>query len=77
MKKTLYDIKKGGTAKILEFKSDEIKQTAKKFGLAAGQIVECIEKFGNIVIQKKQQQIAIGKKPAKCILIEVTPDELS
>lgn len=70
MTKTLYDIKKGANAKILEFKNNEIKMNSSRFGIEVGQVIKCVAKFGNVVIQKNQQQIAIGKYLSKRILVE-------
>ena len=70
MKKTLYDLKKGQEAEIIEFKNSEIRLNSSRFGIEVGQIIKCIAKLGTVVIQKNQQQIAIGKKLAKEILIK-------
>lgn len=71
MATNLYELKKGQTAKIIEFKSNEISLNSAKFGITVGHIIKCVEKFGNIVIQKKHQQIAIAKKLSKEIIVEV------
>lgn len=70
MVKTLYDIKKGKNVKIIKFKNPEVKLNSSRFGIEPGQTVKLIEKFGNVVIQINQQQIAIGKKLSKEIIVE-------
>lgn len=70
MNTTLNELKKGKSAKIIEFKNPETKLQSARFGIEVGQVIKCIAKFDTIVIQKNQQQIAIGKGLSKEILVK-------
>jgi len=64
-------IKVGQKAEIRDFLDQDIKCYSARFGIEAGQIITCIAKPGPVVIQKNQQEIAIGKDLSKQICIKV------
>ena len=70
MNTTLNELKKGRSAKIIEFINPETRLQSARFGIEVGQVIKCIAKFGTVVIQKNQQQIAIGKGLSKEILVK-------
>lgn len=70
MEITLNKLKKGQCAKIIEFKNSEIKLQSSRFGIEVGQVIKCIASLGTIVIQKNQQQIAIGKGLSLQIMVK-------
>lgn len=66
---SLNDINVGQIARIIDA-PDDIKSLFAKFGIGIGQIVTCIAKLGPIVIQKNNQEIAIGKNLSKKIQVD-------
>lgn len=66
---SLDKIKVGQKAEISVFNNLSAKCFSSRFGIEVGQIVTCIGKPGSIVIQKAFQEIAIGKKLSKEILV--------
>lgn len=66
---SLDKIKVGQKAKISVFNNVSAKGFSSKLGIEVGQIITCIAKPGSIVIQKAFQEIAIGKKLSKEILV--------
>jgi hypothetical protein len=68
---SLDNIKIGQKAEISVFNNSSAKCFSSRFGIEVGQIVTCIAKPGSIVIQKAYQEIAIGKKLSKEILVSI------
>lgn len=68
---TLDKIKVGQKAKISVFNNASAQCFSSRFGIEEGQVVTCIAKPGSIVIQKALQEIAIGKKLSKEILVSI------
>ena len=66
----LYEIKKGQQAQILDFNNHELMLDMARFGIGVGVVIKCVEKFGNVVIQRNNQHIAIGKELSKTIIVK-------
>jgi len=64
-------IKVGQKAEIRDFLDQDIKCYSARFGIEEGQIITCIAKPGPVVIQRNQQEIAIGKNLSKQICIKL------
>ncbi len=60
------------TLKILSISEEKLSNDALRFGIEAGECIQIINKFpgGPIVIQKNQQQIAIGRELARVIEVQ-------
>ena len=69
----LEDAPKKSTLKIISIGQEKLSEDAMRFGIECGECVQIINKLpgGPIVIQKNQQQIAIGKELAKAIEVLV------
>ncbi len=59
--------------KILSVSNEKLSEDVLRFGIEVGECVQIINKLpgGPIVIQKNQQQIAIGRELAKAIEVVV------
>ncbi|MCK7483754.1 MAG: ferrous iron transport protein A [Candidatus Moduliflexus flocculans] len=69
--KNLGEIKAGQQVEILEFVDSAINCLFTRFGIEKGQVVTCVGKPGPVIIQKKQQEIAIGKDLSRQVLVKV------
>lgn len=67
----LSEIKIGKQFKIEEFIDNTAKCYSARFGIEKGQIMKCIAKPGPVIIQKKNQEIAIGKNLSDLIAVNV------
>ncbi|GBF34479.1 FeoA family protein [Desulfocucumis palustris] len=69
---TLDSVKRGQRVKILSIPDDMIRTQAIRFGIAEGAVVTCREivPAGPVVISLHNQEIAIGRKLAKNIMVE-------
>lgn len=58
---------------IVSIANEKLFEDAMRFGIEAGEVVRIINKLpgGPIVIQKNQQQIAIGRELAKAIEVRI------
>jgi len=58
---------------ILSINESKLMESAMRFGIEAGEIIHIVTKLpgGPIVIQKKNQQIAIGRELAKEIEVKL------
>ena len=56
---------------IVSIKQEKLYEDALRFGIEEGEIVQIVNKLpgGPIVIQKNQQQIAIGSELAKAVKV--------
>lgn len=70
---TLAEIKRGHRVKIKKIPDKLIHAQAMRFGIAEGAEVECIEKIpgGPVIIRKRFQEIAVGRRLAENITISV------
>lgn len=68
----LSEIEIGQKAEITEFCDPEIKCYSIRFGIEPGQVVKCIARPGGpVVIQRNNQQIAIGENLSEKIMVKV------
>lgn len=69
----LEDAPKKQELKIISINEGKLSEDALRFGIEVGECVQIISKLpgGPVVIQKNQQQIAIGKELAKAIEVVV------
>ena len=69
----LADAPKKSILEIISINQEKLSEDALRFGIEAGEYVQIINKIpgGPIVIQKNQQQIAIGSELAKIIEVRV------
>jgi Fe2+ transport system protein FeoA len=69
---TMDGMKKGQRCRISALPDDTIRSQAVRFGIGEGEIVTCTEIIpaGPVVISKNRQEIAIGRRLAKKILVE-------
>ncbi len=67
----LYEIEIGQEAEVQSFLNSDIKCYSVRFGIEEGQVVKCIAKLGAIVLQKNNQEIAIGKNLCKEIYVRL------
>jgi len=69
---TMDAMKKGQRCRINALPDDTVRSQAVRFGIGEGEIVTCAEVIpaGPVVISKNRQEIAIGRKLAKRILVE-------
>ncbi len=70
------DLESAPKKKILEIVSinqEKLSEDSMRFGIECGECVQIINKLpgGPIVIQKNQQQIAIGRELAKAIEVRI------
>ena len=58
---------------VVSIKQDKLNEDALRFGIESGEYIQIINKMpaGPIVIQKNQQQIAIGRELAKAIEVKI------
>ncbi len=58
---------------IVSINQEKLSEDAMRFGIECGECVQIINKLpgGPIVIQKNQQQIAIGRELAKAIEVKI------
>ncbi|MEW5820245.1 MAG: ferrous iron transport protein A [Cyanobacteriota bacterium] len=70
---TLDKIKQGENFTINKFSDPNIKCLSTKFGVGEGQLLKCIYKSpgGPVILQRKFQEIAIGKSLTKNIEVQV------
>ncbi|MBI1858679.1 MAG: ferrous iron transport protein A [Candidatus Melainabacteria bacterium] len=68
----LVDAPNNTDLKVVSIKDEKLLSDAYRFGIEEGEIVKIINKLPNgpIVIQKNEQQIAIGRELAKAIEVE-------
>lgn len=61
---------------IVSINQEKLSEDAMRFGIECGECVQIINKLpgGPIVIQKNQQQIAIGRELAKAIEVKIKID---
>lgn len=59
---------------VISVKGEKLSNDAMRFGIEAGKTLQIINKLpgGPIVIQKNQQQIAIGRELARAVEVRVT-----
>lgn len=69
---TLAQVKRGTKVKIKSIPDEMIRAQAIRFGISEGAEIECVEKIpaGPVIIRKRFQEIAIGRRLAENI--EVT-----
>lgn len=70
---TLAQATRGQKLSIVSIPNDTIRAQAIRFGIAIGALVECAEKLpaGPIIIAKGKQEIAIGRKLAEKIEVQL------
>ena len=58
---------------VVSIKQDKLNEDELRFGIESGEYIQIINKMPAcpIVIQKNQQQIAIGREPAKAIEVKI------
>ena len=58
---------------VVSISNEKLLEDALRFGIESGECVQIINKLpgGPIVIQKNQQQIAVGRELAKAILVKI------
>lgn len=68
---TLYESSRGQGLRIRSIPSGSMKALFIRLGINEGEVVLCYERLpgGTVVIQKNRQQIAIGRKLAKQIMV--------
>ncbi|MBM7854804.1 Fe2+ transport system protein FeoA [Desulfohalotomaculum tongense] len=69
---TLDTVKRGQSFRIVSIPDNGVRAQAIRFGIAEGEVVTCDEVIpaGPIVLRKKRQQIAVGRKLAAGIIVE-------
>ena len=69
----LEDAPKKLILKVLSINQEKLSEDAMRFGIESGECIQIINKLpgGPIVIQKNEQQIAIGRELAKVIVVKV------
>lgn len=69
---TLAQVKRGNKVKVSNIPDDFIRAQAIRFGISEGAEVECIEKIpaGPVIIKKRFQEIAIGRRLAENIQVK-------
>ena len=62
---------------IISINQEKLSEDAMRFGIECGECVQIINKLpgGPVVIQKNQQQIAIGRELAKAIEVKIKIDK--
>jgi Fe2+ transport system protein FeoA len=68
---TLSDVQRGNYIKIVRLPHGLAKSQMIRFGFIEGETVKCLERLpgGTVLIQKKHQEIAIGVKLARQIIV--------
>ncbi len=58
---------------VISISQEKLSEDAMRFGIEAGECVQIVNKLpgGPIVIQKNQQQIAIGRELARVIEVKI------
>ena len=58
---------------IVSINQSKLSEDALRFGIEPGEIIQIVDKLpaGPVVIQKNQQQIAIGRELAKAIEVKI------
>ncbi|PZD97477.1 ferrous iron transport protein A [Paenibacillus sambharensis] len=66
------EMRRGQTGVIIFIENARLQRDAMRFGLGAGQKVECIELLpaGPVVLRRNHQELAIGRELASCIQIK-------
>ncbi|MFQ5798442.1 MAG: ferrous iron transport protein A [Bacteroidota bacterium] len=69
----LHEVGKKLFVTILVLPSGVVRSQFIRFGIVEGETVECLERLpgGTIVIRKNRQEIAIGRKLARQVLVEL------
>ena len=69
----LEDAPKKKILEIISISQEKLSEDAMRFGIECGECVQIINKLpgGPIVIQKNQQQIAIGRELAKAVEVRI------
>ena len=69
----LEDAPKKSTLEIVSISQEKLSEDAMRFGIESGECVQIVSKVpgGPIVIQRNQQQIAIGRELAKAIMVKI------
>ena len=69
----LEDAPKKSILEIVSINEEKLSEDAMRFGIEAGECVQIVNKLpgGPIVIQKNEQQIAIGRELAKAVTVRV------
>ncbi|MBO8137622.1 MAG: ferrous iron transport protein A [Desulfotomaculum sp.] len=69
---TLDTVKRGQSCRIVSIPDNGVRAQAIRFGISEGEIVVCDEVIpaGPIVLRKRRQQIALGRKLAASIIVE-------
>ncbi len=69
----LEDAPKKSILEVVSINQEKLSEDAMRFGIEAGECIQIINKLpgGPIVIQKNQQQIAIGRELAKAIEVRI------
>ena len=73
----LEDAPKKKILEIISINQEKLSEDAMRFGIEDGECVQIINKLpgGPIVIQKNQQQIAIGRELAKAIVVRLIDND--
>lgn len=68
---TLAQVKRGTKVRIESIPDEMIRAQAIRFGISEGAEVECVEKIpaGPVIIRKRFQEIAIGRRLAENIRV--------
>lgn len=76
---TLDKIKRGQKVKILSIPNHQVRSQAIRFGIAEGSVVEIQEVVpaGPVVLKKNKQEIALGRRLAKEIAVELVSTNLN
>ena len=69
----LEDAPKKSNLEVISISEEKLSSDAMRFGIEAGECVQIVNKLpgGPIVIQKNQQQIAIGRELARAIKVKI------
>ena len=69
----LEDAPNKSVLEIVSINQSKLSEDAMRFGIEAGECVQIINKLpgGPIVIQRNQQQIAIGRELARAIIVRI------
>ena len=72
---TLLDAKPGQAIRILAIADDQIRAQCTRFGMGEGAIVDAAERIplGPVLVRLRSQEICLGRKLAKRILVEQVP----
>ncbi|OGH98195.1 MAG: hypothetical protein A2287_01930 [Candidatus Melainabacteria bacterium RIFOXYA12_FULL_32_12] len=68
---SLVEIKVGQRVEILDFIDSTVSRFFSCFGIEKGQQITCIAKPGPVIIQRNQQEIAVGRDLSKQIYVKV------